>query len=78
MAKAVWDLPTTRALIDRLRCDPTLRRLCGWERRSAIPSEATCSRAFAEFAEMALPEQMPAALIETAFTEAVIGHIDCH
>jgi len=29
LAKAVWDLPTTRALIDRLRYDPTLRRLCG-------------------------------------------------
>ena len=28
-ARAVWDLPTTRALIDRLRYDPTLRRLCG-------------------------------------------------
>ena len=28
-ARAVWDLPTTRALIDRLGYDPTLRRLCG-------------------------------------------------
>ena len=28
-ARAVWDLPTTRALIDRLPCDPTPRRLCG-------------------------------------------------
>ena len=27
VAKAVWDLPTTVALIDRLRYDPTLRRL---------------------------------------------------
>ena len=30
IAKAVWDLPTTRHLIDRLKVDPTLRRLCGW------------------------------------------------
>ena len=28
-ARAVWDLPTTAALIDRLRYDPTPRRLCG-------------------------------------------------
>ena len=28
-ARAVWDLPTTAALIDRLGYDPTLRRLCG-------------------------------------------------
>ena len=27
VAKAVWDLPTTVALLDRLRYDPTLRRL---------------------------------------------------
>ena len=29
VAKAVWDFPTTAALIDRLGYDPTLRRLCG-------------------------------------------------
>ena len=29
VAKAVWDLPTTAALIDRLLYDPTLRGLCG-------------------------------------------------
>ena len=29
VAKAVWDLPTTAAPVDRLRYDPTLRRLCG-------------------------------------------------
>ena len=34
IAKAVWNLPTTRDLIDRLHCDPTLRRLCGWPRVS--------------------------------------------
>ena len=32
IAKAVWDLPTTRHLIDRLKVDPPLRRLCGWSR----------------------------------------------
>ena len=63
IAKAVWDLPTTRALIDRLQCDPKLRRLCGWERVGAIPSEATFSRAFAWFAEMALPERMHGASV---------------
>src|ERR1700693_301029 len=50
VAKAVFDLPTTSLLIDRLTVDKTLRRLCGWERAQAVPSEATFSRAFAEFA----------------------------
>ncbi|HUT59410.1 MAG TPA: M55 family metallopeptidase [Phycisphaerae bacterium] len=31
IAKAVWDFPTTSALIDAARHRPTLRRLCGWE-----------------------------------------------
>ncbi|MCY4675106.1 MAG: transposase [Bacteroidetes bacterium] len=30
LAKAVLNLPTTRALVDRLQSNPTLRRLCGW------------------------------------------------
>ena len=37
VAKAVWDLPTTAALIDRLRYDPTLRRLCGRSPRVGGP-----------------------------------------
>ncbi|MCY4153232.1 MAG: transposase [Aestuariivita sp.] len=75
IAKAVWNLSTTRALIDRLQCDPKMRRLCGWERVGDIPSESTFSRAFAWFAETALPERMHAALIASAFEESVVGHI---
>jgi len=52
IAKAAFDIPTTRALIERLRFDRTLYRLCGFG--SALPSEATFSRGFAEFADSAL------------------------
>src|SRR6267142_4376287 len=51
VAKAVYNLGTTRQLLERLASDARLRRLCGWERRSKLPSEATFSRAFAEFAQ---------------------------
>ena len=50
---AVFDIPTTRALIERLRVDRTLYQLCGWSSGDRLPSEATFSRAFAEFAEFA-------------------------
>lgn len=33
VAKAVYNMPTTRALLDRLACDKKLRRICGWERK---------------------------------------------
>ena len=58
IAKAVWNLPTTRDLLDQLQCDRALRRLCGWHHPGEIPSEATFSRAFAEFAGDGLPERL--------------------
>src|SRR6202050_1768063 len=63
VAKAMLGVPTTNALIERLAVDKSLRRILGWERRSQVPSEATFSRAFAEFARGDLPDKMHAALI---------------
>jgi hypothetical protein len=54
-AKAVLGVPTTTALIERLEVDKSLRCILGWERRSQVPSEATFSRTFAEFAEGICP-----------------------
>ena len=75
VAKAVWNFPTTRALLDRLAHDPTLRRLCGWEKAGEIPSEATFSRAFAEFAKGELPQQIHAALIKEKLGGKLVGHL---
>ena len=72
IAKAVWDFPTTRELLDRIACDPVLRRLCGWSRVGGIPSEATFSRAFGEFAWSRLPERMHEALVRTAFEDTIV------
>ena len=49
VAKAIFQFPTTRALLDRLRCDAVLRRLCGWETAAAVPDESIFSRTFARF-----------------------------
>ena len=75
LAKALWDLSTTRHLIDRLRADPALRRLSGWSRVGAIPSEATFSRAFAQFAGTGLAQRMHEALVVDVLGEALIGHV---
>ena len=63
------------ALIDRLGADKSLRRVCGWERRAQVPSEATFSRAFTEFAQGDLPDKMHAALIDRALGGRIIGTI---
>lgn len=75
VAKALWNLPTTRALLDRLQSDATLRRLCGWETARAIPDETVFSRAFAGFAREQFGERVHAALIERTQKQRVIGHI---
>ena len=75
VAKAVLGVPTTTALIERLDVDKSLRRILGWERRSQVPSEATFSRAFAEFAQGNLPDKMHAALIERSLGGRIVGVI---
>lgn len=75
IAKAVYNFPTTRHLLDALRTRPTLRRLCGYERCRSIPDEATFSRAFAEFAAGALPQQIHAALVQEYVAPRLIGHV---
>jgi hypothetical protein len=67
VAKAVFGMPHTRALLDRLRSDVALRRICGWESASSVPDETVFSRAFAEFAAAEAPQRVHAALIERSY-----------
>ena len=64
VAKAVLELPTTRALIERLSMDRTLKRLCGLSMWKPVPNEATFSRAFAEFSAAKLAERVHEALVK--------------
>lgn len=75
VAKVVYNMPTTRQLIERLGSDQTLRRLCGFERKSEVPSEATFSRAFAAFAKTRLVEEVHAGMIERYESPRLVGHI---
>ena len=75
VAKAVYNVPTTRALLDRLACEKKLRRICGWEQKGSIPSESTFSRAFAEFSESQLPVCVHQAVISKNLLEDIVGHI---
>jgi hypothetical protein len=73
VAKAVLGLPTTAAVIERLAIDKSLRRICGWESARDVPSEATFSRAFAEFAASELPDQMHEALVKRSLADRIVG-----
>lgn len=75
VAKAVYNMPTTRALLDRLDTDVSLRRICGWERRDAVPSESVFSRAFTEFSATQLPARVHEALIRRTQGDRLVGHL---
>lgn len=73
VAKAVLNLPTTVGLIDRLKVDLVLRRICGFERR--LPSEGTFSNAFAEFAEQGLADIIHETLVKEMYADRLVGHV---
>lgn len=75
VAKCVLGLSTTAGLIERLSIDRSLRRICGFTMTKVLPSEATFSRAFAQFAKSRLPERVHESLIKRNLGEVLIGHI---
>jgi hypothetical protein len=75
VAKAVYGHPFTRSVMEALRGNATLRRICGLENISDIPSEATFSRAFAEFAKTGLGDRVHEALVERCLRSELGGHI---
>ena len=75
VAKAVYGYPHTRALLNALKSTPNLRRICGFERVSSVPSESTFSRAFAEFAKSGLGDRTHEALVERTLKQELIGHL---
>jgi len=75
VAKAVYGYPATRMLIEALKGSSSLRRICGFDRPSAIPSESTFSRAFGEFSDSGLGERVHEALVERCLRPELVGHI---
>jgi len=75
IAKSVYNLPTTTMLLEQLVVDKNLRRICGWECKNQVPSEATFSRAFAEFSNTQLPQRVHEALIKEFGKEGIVMHV---
>jgi hypothetical protein len=65
----------TRDVSERLQRDSRLRRICGFAMTKALPSEATFSRAFAEFAASNLAQKAHEAMIKSQLGDELIGHI---
>jgi hypothetical protein len=75
IAKSIYTIETTDALIDYLKGCKNIRRLCGWELPSQVPSPPTFSRAFSEFANGELPQKIHEAMIKKHCRQKLAGHI---
>jgi hypothetical protein len=74
VAKTIYNMDSTVGLIERLKTDKNMRRICGWESLRQLPSESTFSRAFTEFAEMNLSQKAHDALIAKTVGGEVVLH----
>ncbi len=75
VAKAVYNMDTTRELIDRLKISPALRRICGCGKIRDVPHESSFSRAFKEFSESGLTQIVHSRLIKQYMGDKIVGHI---
>jgi hypothetical protein len=75
LAKTILNLPTTRSLLSRLKADEALRQFCGWASVKAIPHESKFSRAFAQFADIEMPQRLHEAVVLKTQEGRLIGHI---
>lgn len=75
IAKAVYNFETTNILIEYLHGCKNLRRLCGWEYSRNVPSSATFSRAFFEFANGNLTQIIHESMVKQNCGAKLAGHI---
>ncbi len=71
IAKAVYNIQTTRDLIDRLKVDRVLRIICGWRYARCIPHESTFSRVFAQLAHSKIADKTHQAFIEAYLSDTL-------
>jgi len=71
IAKSVYNMQTTRDLIDRLRSDRVLRVLCGWRYKIDIPSEATFSRVFKELSDLEIAQKTHEKFVKEYLSDTV-------
>jgi len=72
LAKSFFGIEKTRSFIQRLKSDPNLRLLCGFDK---VPSEATFSRAFARLAEEGIWGPALDGLVKEAHKDKIVFHV---
>lgn len=73
IAKAVLNIPTRKELVERLRIDLRLRRICGFT--GPTPSESTFCRLFAELAASGRLDLALESAVKTRLGDEVFHHV---
>jgi hypothetical protein len=72
LAKNFFQIPTTTMLIERLKADPNLRLLCGFNK---VPGQASFSRTYDYFAQANIMPEIHNELTRATFKDKVVYHI---
>jgi hypothetical protein len=75
IAKTILNISTVVGLIDRLKVDPVLKRICGWIFKKTIPCEASFSNAFNEFSESGICERIHAEMVKKSLQDTLVFHV---
>jgi len=71
IAKSVYNMQTTRDLIDRLHSDRVLRVLCGWRYKNDIPSESKFSRVFSQLSKLNIAQKTHEKFVKEYLSDTV-------
>jgi hypothetical protein len=71
IAKSVYNIQTTRDLIDRLKSDRILRVICGWRYLIDIPSEPKFSRVFKELSDLKIAQKTHEKFVQDYLSDTV-------
>lgn len=75
VAKSVYNYSQTNTFREFLISNKSLRRLCGYDSISEVPSESTFSRAFNEFAKLDIASKVHEALVKDTLEKKLCGHV---
>ena len=73
LGKSFFGIDTTKSFIERLRSDPNLRLLCGFE---TVPDESTFSRVFSFLAEEGIWSPALDTLVQKAHEGKIVYHVN--
>ena len=75
IAKSIMQIEKTNYLLYTLRTDDNMRRICGWDKPSDLPSESTFSRILARLSSTKELDALHEVLTRRQYQDTVVCHV---